>query len=138
MDPGLDSRRRELPPDCRAVRYPGDGQVVGAHGSRLLHDQAGRRAAKGGAVPGGNRPACRCPGIEPGQLGLQHHGLQGVKATRGADGLVNVPVMSATAVIAEAPEPVCQLGVSGHDGAGIAEGTEILTRVEAEAARAPD
>ena len=37
-------------------------------------------------------------------------------------------------MVAQQPDPVGDLVVVGHDRAGVAEGTEVLARIEAEAA----
>src|SRR6185312_8890671 len=100
--------------------------------------QRGGTVAEGGAVPARDRPPGGGPRVEPGELGGQHHGLQGVQAAAEADPFVVVPGMPAAAVIAQAPEPPREVAVRGDHGPGVTERAEVAGRAEAEAPGLPD
>lgn len=73
-------------------------------------------------------PAAQVVGIEMPQFHAEHGGLQLVDARVAP--LIVVYIFLMTAVIAQGTDDVCKLVVAGGDGSCIAEGPEVLARIE--------
>ena len=137
MDPGPRRRRRSRP---RAARRGGGSGPRGGAG-RCCGPRPGPAAPGRPPRPGPRRsggPAARgrrCRPRGPGQLDPEHGRLEGVEALAPAD--LGVLVLGGPAVVAGQTRPVGQGVVVGGDRAGVAEGAEVLARVEAERGQSP-
>ena len=114
-----------------AIRYtdheemPDMGVLAGADG-REVHG----RVLDLATVAGGNLAATGVVGVDVFQLHAKQRGLQFVEAVVGA--LDEVLIFLVRAVVAQGADHVGQLLVLAVERAGVAEGTEVLARVEAE------
>src|SRR6185312_4708953 len=78
-------------------------------------------------------PAPRDILVEMAQLHPQQRGLDLVQSR--VDALEQVVVLRVGAVVAQRRDTLRQSRVAGHDGAPVAQGAEVLGRVEAEGGR---
>ncbi len=103
---------------------------------RGLDGQLQRHPEELFAVPIRQPPPGLGPAVEILELDAQDCPLEGVHAIIEAE--FAVVVAAALGVVAQAPEPLGDRRVVGRDRAGLAVGTEVLSRVEAEAAAQPE
>ena len=101
-----------------------------------LDGQFQRQPGEPFAVPIGEPPPGLGPAVEILELDAQHGPLEPVHAIVEAE--LGVVVAAALGVVAQAPQPLGDRLVIGRDRAGLAVGTEVLSRVEAEAAAQPE
>ena len=94
--------------------------------SGSVRQPAGRRSA----IPAGDLPAGVVPGVEMRQLAGQDRRLDRVEPLVVAR--VEMLALVALAEVAPAPREVGELVVVGADHPAVAEGAEVLARVEAE------
>ena len=80
-------------------------------------------------ITGCNLLAAQVVGIEMPQFHAEHGGLQLVDARVAP--LIVVYIFLMTAVVAQGADDGCELIVAGGDGSCIAEGSEVLARIEA-------
>ena len=85
VDTGLDPHRGEPQLHLLTSRYPYHREVVHAPGTGQLVDHPGRAASELNPVLGGGAPARLRPGVQPGELGGQHHRLERVEPAVCAD-----------------------------------------------------
>jgi hypothetical protein len=119
LRPRLRPRDEEVPDGDASAGYGRETQVADA--------------VELGEIGGGGVLPARVPAVEQRELRREHHSLERVEP-RG-EAFEVVPVLRALSVLPERAHILGQLGVVRHERAGIAHGTEVLRRVEAERRR---
>ena len=108
------------------------GDVAFAKIPRAFHGEAGQ----GRRIGGGDLTAARVPAVEVRQFGTQDGGLHLVHAAIAA--IFGAPILAGPSVLAERCHPLRKSSVWRGDGAAVAERSQVLGGVEAEAGqRAP-
>jgi hypothetical protein len=131
VPPGPNARRGEVLRESARIRRADDVEVPSRLASRRGRGelQIAHCVEALGVVAGGGA-ARLVPLVEIGQLSREHGGLKGVQASRVAEQLV--VVLAPLAVLAEGTHSLGDSLVARHETTRVAEGTQVLGRVEAE------